>query len=95
MSLTYFKLFTSNVFLRNDEAYKLALLYLERKIIYLSRTYGRFILLAYSVFLKKKKELGPHDSVLHASWFAKPVGRGITAESAKFVEPPPQKKMKP
>ena len=58
MSLSYFKLFTSNVFLRNDEAYKLALLYLERKIIYLSRTYGRFILLAYSVFLKKKKELG-------------------------------------
>ena len=39
-SLSYFKPFTSNVFLRNNEAYKL--LYFERKIIYLSTTYVKF-----------------------------------------------------
>ena len=31
-----------------------ALLYLKRKIIYVSTTYVKFILLAYSVFLKNK-----------------------------------------
>ena len=36
-----------------------ALLYLERKIIYLSTTYGKFILLAYSVFLTSNSVAKP------------------------------------
>ena len=53
IKMSYFKPFTSNVFLRNNEAYKLYyLLYLERNIIYLFTTYVKFILLAYSVFFK-------------------------------------------
>ena len=53
ISLSYFKPFTSKVFLRSNEAYK-ALLYLERSLIYLSTTYVKFIVLAHSVFLKNE-----------------------------------------
>ena len=53
LNKSYFKPFTSNVFLRKNEAYKLYyLLHLGRNIIYLSTTCVKFILLAYSIFLK-------------------------------------------
>ena len=44
-----------------------SLLYLEREIIYLSTTYVKFILLAYSVFLKNEgKRTSPNRDCLMA-----------------------------
>ena len=51
ISLSYFKPFTSNVFLRNNEAYKL---YYTLKEDNLSTIYVKFVLLAYSVFLQNE-----------------------------------------
>ena len=51
-----------------------ALLYLERKIIYLSTIYIKFILLAYSVFLKnEEKRTRPNKWRMKISRFAKPI----------------------
>ena len=61
--------FTSNVFLGNSEAYKLYyLLYLERNIIYLSTTYVKFILVAYSVLLKIEGKANMSEQRLPNVW---------------------------